>query len=87
LAGVNVAAYCWPEIVAFGNTLRLFDVVGALATLALSITILRSILANTRQLLALEGGRRPTQGRRLADESGRSDSPVAEDRQPGLVHS
>ena len=86
MAGVNVAAYCWPEIVAFGSTLRLFDVVGVLATLALSITILRSILGNTRQLLALEGAHRPTEHRRLADESGRVESSVAASCQAGLLN-
>jgi len=84
LSGINVAAFYWPEIVAFGTTLRLFDVVGGLATLALSITVLRSILGNTRQLLALEGVHQSVDDRpremHRTPESGRVKRPVAASR-------
>jgi hypothetical protein len=75
LAGLNLAVLWWPEVTVFGTALRLFDVVGAAAALALLATLLRSILGNTRQLLALERARHSVdtwhrEGRRAAEHSG-----------------
>jgi phosphatidylglycerophosphate synthase len=54
LALVNLLVLGWPRISLAGRSVLLFDVVGALATVALAVTVLRSVAQVTKRLYGLE---------------------------------
>jgi archaetidylinositol phosphate synthase len=54
LCAVNLAVLAWPSVSLFGRTVRLFDVVGGLATAGLSGTLLKAVLDAARELRRLE---------------------------------
>ena len=54
LVAVNLAVLVWPTITLFGHVVRLFDVLGLLATLGLAGTLLKSVVDTTRELYQLE---------------------------------
>lgn len=58
LATVNLAVLAWPTVPLFGRTVLLFDVIGLLATVGLSATLLKQVADTTRELYRLET--RPT---------------------------
>ena len=54
LAAGNVALMAWPSVWLFGRPVRLFDLVGVLATAGLAGTLLKSVADTTRELYRLE---------------------------------
>jgi archaetidylinositol phosphate synthase len=50
----NVAVMAWPTVVFHGYSLRLFDIIGLLATVALLATLLKSVVETTVELYRLE---------------------------------
>jgi phosphatidylglycerophosphate synthase len=54
LCAVNLAVLAWPWVPLFGRTVRLFDVLGGLATAGLSGTLLKAVLDAARELHRLE---------------------------------
>jgi phosphatidylglycerophosphate synthase len=54
LALVNLAALAWPVVEPFGVAVRLFDVVGVVATLGLLVAVARTAAANGRALYEQE---------------------------------
>ena len=54
LAAANVALMAWPSLWLFGRPVRLFDVVGVMATAGLAGTLLKSVAETTRELYRLE---------------------------------
>ncbi len=54
LAAANVALMVWPSLWLFGRPVRLFDLVGAVATAGLAVTLLKSVADTTRELYRLE---------------------------------
>ena len=58
LCAVNLAVLAWPAVPLFGRTVRLFDLLGGLATAGLSGTLLKAVADTARELHRLES--RPT---------------------------
>jgi len=52
----NVALFVHPEVRLLDHTLRLFDVLGAVMTAGITLTLLASSIRNARELLCLERG-------------------------------
>ena len=54
LAAANVALLAWPSVWLFGRPVRLFDLLGLVATAGLAGTLLKSVADTTRELYRLE---------------------------------
>lgn len=54
LIAANVTVMAWPTVVLHGYSIRLFDLIGLLATVALLATLLKSVVDTTVELYRLE---------------------------------